>query len=86
MKRFKKYILEEDFNQDEYLPAAMKWLNDKFANKNLEFIHKPNLIETDGKLYHCSQNGKQFSIYGRKHDTEYSKLPQSFNPSTQFKP
>jgi len=67
-------ILEE-FNQEDYKPQALKWLKNKFGDK-FEFIHKPNLSNAD-KTYHCSEDQKQFSIAGRKYDTNGDDRPDT---------
>jgi hypothetical protein len=69
MKKFRDYLTEE-FNQNEYKPAALKWLNNRFGSEN-EFIHKPNLTDSGGnKYFDVSIDGKTFTIVGRKHESE----------------
>jgi hypothetical protein len=62
---------EAEFNQEAFVSSAMKWLKDKFGEK-YEFIHKPKLSNGNNKYFNASQDGKQFTIVARKHNTEYT--------------
>jgi hypothetical protein len=62
---------EPEFDQNVFSASAIKWLKDKFGEK-YEFIHKPNLSDGDNKHFNASQDGKQFTIIARKHNTEYT--------------
>ena len=73
VKDIKDAIDKEDkdkpqaFDQSKLKSAALKWLKAKWED-NYEFIHKPNLMDAD-KTFHVSQDGEQFSIAGRKYDS-----------------
>ncbi len=62
---FKEYIKED---QNEYLPSALKWLKSKFGDK-YTFKHTPKLNDID-KTYSASIDGKEFTIAGKKYDTD----------------
>ena len=68
MERFIKY-LNEEFNQEELVPLALKWLKNKFpeAEYGFSFEHKPNLTN-DTKTYSVTIDGKCFDIVGRIFD------------------
>ena len=68
-------ILVEAFNQDKYKAKAHKWLKRRFG-KSYNFVHKPNLADYD-KTYHCSIDGVEFSIKGRKYDTTDDGVPDT---------
>ena len=72
--KFKDYLSEE-FEQKDLKASAEKWLKQKFGDE-YEFVHKPNLTDGD-KTYHCSIDGKQFSISGRKYDTDGDGSPDT---------
>ena len=67
--KYDTFIVEEEFDQTEYLPAAMKWLKAKFGDRH-EFVHKPRLTDANLKYFDVSEDGKTFTIAGRKHKTE----------------
>ena len=58
---------EQSFDQSKLKAKALKWLKAKWEDQ-YEFIHKPNLADAD-KTFHVSQEGEQFSIAGRKYDS-----------------
>ena len=58
------------FDQTGYKSAAEKWLSNKFGSR-FEFVHTPNLSDSgESKTYHCSHDNKNFTIVGRRYDTE----------------
>ena len=58
------------FDQTGLKPVAEKWLKKKFGDR-FEFVHTPNLVDSgESKTYHCSQDNKNFTIVGRKYETE----------------
>jgi len=67
--------LNESFDQQKYKKKAEKWLKRKFG-KMYNFVHKPNLKDHD-KTYHCSIDGVEFSIQGRKYDTTDDGVPDT---------
>ena len=68
MTRFIKY-LNEDFDQKELVPLALKWLKNKFPTEEFgfTFAHTPNLT-AETKIYSVTVNGKCFDIAGRIFD------------------
>ncbi len=70
--KFKDYLLEQ---QEEYLSSALKWLKLKFKDK-YKFKHQPNLEDYD-KSYNCSIDDKEFTIRGRKYDTDGDGTPDT---------
>ena len=58
---------ESGFDQTKLKSKALKWLKAKWTD-SYDFIHKPNLTDGD-KTFHVSQDGEQFSIVGRRYDS-----------------
>ncbi len=67
--------LFEEFDQEKLKSSAEKWLRQKFGDE-YEFVFTPKLKDGD-KTYHASINGKQFSITGRKYDTDGDGIADS---------
>ena len=55
------------FLESDYIDSALKWLKNKFGDK-YNFKHSPSLNNID-KSYAVSIDGKEFTIVGKKYDT-----------------